>query len=357
MKYNGQAIEQVPVVSDEGIVYDGNGRTMAGQKAAKDGTDGEYISELLDNAENFGFTREQIEKSGIEHPRLVLVTDERMPYTTDTFAKFNRNEKKAQNNTEQAVAKSKTLSQEDVGAIVAEIEGNGSLEAFFNNPNAISSLWKTLQEKGIIGQNEVAGLQDIPGVPNAQGKEFVKNLVLGAMFKPETIRMMGIDNVVKTKVVNGIRAIMDNSKLGDYALSNELDGAIRLLYEARTNKMKVGDLLRSSDFVQGNARDRFSEISQALAQALEEKATVFRDLMSEYNNVVKNHNTGEGTLGFAETLDKEALVKEFLKTSETIKQNNIKLYGEEGRNSEQKEVDVLTGNEERPEEAGGRTVT
>lgn len=355
LKYNGQAIEQVPVVSDEGIVYDGNGRTMAGQKAAKEGTDGEYISELLDNAENFGFTREQIEKSGIEHPRLVLVTDERMPYTTETFAKFNRNEKKAQNNTEQAVAKSKTLSPEDVGAIVSEIEGNGSLEAFFNNPNAISSLWKTLQEKGIIGQNEVAGLQDMPGVPNAQGKEFVKNLVLGAMFKPETIRMMGIDNAVKTKVVNGIRAIMDNSKLGDYALSDEVEGAIRLLYEARTNKMKVGDLLRSSDFVQGNARDRFSEISQALAQALEEKATVFRDLMSEYNNVVKNHNTGEGTLGFAETLDKEALVKEFLKTSETIKQNNIKLYGEEGRNSEQKDVDVPSGNEERPEEAGGRT--
>lgn len=355
LKYNGQAIEQAPVVSDEGIVYDGNGRTMAGQKAAKEGTDDEYVCELLNNAENFGFTREQIEKSGIEHPRLVLVTDERMPYTTETFAKFNRNEKKAQNNTEQAVAKSKTLSPEDVGAIVSEIEGNGSLEAFFNNPNAISSLWKTLQEKGIIGQNEVAGLQDMPGVPNAQGKEFVKNLVLGAMFKPETIRMMGIDNAVKTKVVNGIRAIMDNSKLGDYALSNELDGAIRLLYEARTNKMKVGDLLRSSDFVQGNARDRFSEISQALAQALEEKATVFRDLMSEYNNVVKNHNTGEGTLGFAETLDKEALVKEFLKTSETIKQNNIKLYGEEGRNSEQKDVDVPTGNEERPEEAGGRT--
>lgn len=34
-KYNGMAIENVPVVSDEGIVYDGNGRTMAGQKAAK----------------------------------------------------------------------------------------------------------------------------------------------------------------------------------------------------------------------------------------------------------------------------------------------------------------------------------
>ena len=125
LNYDGQAVDNVPVVSDEGIVYDGNGRTMAGQKAAKNGTDGEYINELLDNAENFGFTREQIEKSGIEHPRLVLVTDERMPYTTDTFAKFNKNIQKSQNNTEQAVAKSKTLSPDDVGSIVSEIEGTG----------------------------------------------------------------------------------------------------------------------------------------------------------------------------------------------------------------------------------------
>ena len=355
LSYDGQAIDNVPVVSDEGIVYDGNGRTMAGQKAAKEGTDGEYVSELLDNAENFGFTREQIENSGIEHPRLVLVTDERLPYTTETFAKFNRNEKKAQNNTEQAVAKSKTLSPEDVGSIVSEIEGSGSLEAFFNNTNAISGLWKTLQEKGIIGQNEVAGLQDMPGVPNAQGKEFIKNLVLGAMFKPETIRMMGVDGTIKNKVINGIRAIMDNSKLGDYSLGEEMDSAINLLYEARTNKMSVDDLLRSSDFVQGNARDRYSEISQELAQALEGKTSVFRELMSEYNDVARNYNTDEGRLGFYENLDKEDLIKQFINKSETIKQNNIKLYGEERRNSEKEDGNVPTGNGQREEKAGGGT--
>lgn len=354
LKYNGQAIEQVPVVSDEGIVYDGNGRTMAGQKAAKDGTDGEYIGELLENAENFGFTREQIENSGIEHPRLVLVTDERMPYTTDTFAKFNRNEKKTQSNTEQAVAKSKTLSPDEVGAIVADIEGNGSLEAFFNNSKAINDLVKTLVDKGIIGQNEVAGLMEGEQL-NAQGKEFVKNLLLGANFTADTIRMMGADGAVKTKVINGIRAIMENSKLGDYSLRSEIDSAIQLLYEARVNKMSVDDLLRSSDFVNGNARDRYTQISQALAQALEGKANVFRELMSEYNDVAKNYNTGEGTLSFVEEFDKDSLIKEFLKTSEAIKQNNIKLYGEEGRITEQKAGDVPTGNEERPEEARGGT--
>ena len=85
-KYSGQAITQVPTVSDEGIVYDGNGRTMAGQKAAKQGTDAEYIEDLMDNAQNYGFTKEQIAESGIKHPRLVMVTDDRLPYDTATFA-------------------------------------------------------------------------------------------------------------------------------------------------------------------------------------------------------------------------------------------------------------------------------
>lgn len=78
MKYDGQAVDQVPVVTTDGIVVDGNGRTMAGQKAAKDGTDGAYLEALKENAENYGFTAEQIEQSGIKHPRLVLVSDEPM---------------------------------------------------------------------------------------------------------------------------------------------------------------------------------------------------------------------------------------------------------------------------------------
>ena len=238
-KYNGMAIEQVPGVSDEGIVYDGNGRTMAGQKAAKEGTDGEYINDLLENAENFGFTREQIEQSGIEHPRLVLVTDERLPYDTATFSKFNRNEKKTQSNTEQAVAKAKTLTSDEVGAIVAEIEGNGSLDAFFNNSKAINDLVKTLVEKDIIGQNEVAQMMDSPERLSAQGREYVKNLLLGSIFKPETIRMLGIDSTVKNKAINAIRSVMDNMKLGEFSLRDEIDQAIQLLYEARQGGNKV----------------------------------------------------------------------------------------------------------------------
>ena len=343
-KYNGMAIEQVPVVSDEGIVYDGNGRTMAGQKAAKEGTDGEYINDLMENAENFGFTREQIEQSGIEHPRLVLVTDERLPYDTATFSKFNRNEKKTQSNTEQAVAKAKTLASDEVGAIVAEIEGSGSLDAFFNNSKAINDLVKTLVDKGIIGQNEVAQMMDSPERLSAQGREYVKNLLLGSIFKPETIRMLGIDSAVKNKAINAIRSVMDNMKLGDYSLRDEIDQAIQLLYEARQGGNKVDTLLRTPDMFGEDAAKRYPSISQMMALALEGKVADFRDLLDEYNRIAASRNTGEGNM-FEAAPTKEELINEYL---------NFKKWQDYGTgHSENEGGNDVSGVEKPQQEASG----
>lgn len=342
--YSGQAITQVPTVSDEGIVYDGNGRTMAGQKAAKNGTDAEYIEDLLDNAQNYGFTREQIEKSGIEHPRLVMVTDERLPYDTATFSKFNRNEKKTQSNTEQAVAKAKTLTSDEVGAIVAEIEGNGTLDAFFNNSKAINDLVKTLVDKGIIGQNEVSGMMDSPERLSAQGREYVKNLLLGSIFKPETIRMLGIEPTLKNKAINAIRSVMDNMKLGDFSLRDEIDQAIQLLYEARRGGNKVDTLLRTPDMFGEDAAKRYPSISQMMALALEGKVSDFRDLLDEYNRIAASRNTGEGDV-FGDAPTKEELANEFL---------NFKKWQDYGtRHSENEGSNDVSGTEKPQQETSG----
>jgi predicted RNA methylase len=313
MKYDGQAVDQVPVVTTDGIVVDGNGRTMAGQKAAKDGTDGAYLEALKENAENYGFTAEQIEQSGIKHPRLVLVSDEPMKYDTATFAKFNKNEKKAQGNTQQAVANSKKLSADEIGAIVSEIEGSGSLDAFFNNPSAINSLLTRLVDKGVIGLNEVAGLREGEDKLSASGKDFVKNLLLGSVFSENTIRMMGADAMLKTKALNGIRAVTDNMKLGDYALMKEIDKAVQLLYEARQGGSGVDAYLRTPAMFGENAADRYDPISQAIALALEGKAEDFRELMMAYNRNAAPYADASQTEMFGERPTKEDFVNEFLK--------------------------------------------
>lgn len=313
MKYDGQAVDQVPVVTSDGIVVDGNGRTMAGQKAAKNGTDSAYLEALKENAENYGFTAEQIEQSGIKHPRLVLVSDEPMKYDTATFAKFNKNEKKAQGNTQQAVANSKKLSADEISAIVSEIEGSGSLDAFFNNPSAINSLLTRLVDKGVIGLNEVAGLREGEDKLSASGKDFVKNLLLGSVFSENTIRMMGADAMLKTKALNGIRAVTDNMKLGDYALMKEIDQAVQLLYEARQGGSGVDAYLRTPAMFGENAADRFDPISQAIALALEGKAEDFRELMMAYNRNAAPYADASQTEMFGERPTKEDFVNEFLK--------------------------------------------
>jgi hypothetical protein len=348
--YDGQAVDQVPVVTKDGIVVDGNGRTMAGQKAAKDGTDGAYLEALKENAENYGFTAEQIEQSGMEHPRLVLVSDEPLPYDTATFAKFNKNEKKTQGNTQQTVAISKKLGGDEISAIAAEIEGSGSLDAFFNNPTAINSLLKRLIDKGVIGLNEVAGLREGENKLSASGKDFVRNLLLGSVFSEDTIRMMGADAGLKSKALNGIRAVLDNMKLGDYALIGEIDKAVQLVYEARQQGGDVDAYLRTPAMFGENAADRYDPISQAIALALDGKAEDFRDLMMAYNRNAAHYADANQLDVFGDRPTKEEFINEFLKL------RNWKNY--ETRRSENEgngDVGGTQGSE--PETSGGNEQT
>ena len=307
--FNGLALKNVPVVQ-EGITLSGNGTVMGKKLAEQAGKDSKYYEDLEDNAEGFGWTTEQINGAGFKGI-VYFVPDEKLPLNSKTFDLFNKKETKSESNTEQAVKNAKTLTSDEVGAIVAEIEGNGSLEAFFNNSKAINDLVKTLVDKGIIGQNEVAQMMDSPERLSAQGREYVKNLLLGSIFKPETIRMLGIDSTVKNKAINAIRSVMDNMKLGEFSLRDEIDQAIQLLYEARRGGNKVDTLLRTPSMFGEDAAKRYPSISQMMALALEGNVADFRDLLDEYNRIAAARNTGEGNV-FGEAPTKPELIKEFL---------------------------------------------
>lgn len=99
-------------------------------------------------------------------------------------------------------------------------------------------------------------------------------------------------------------------KLGDYSLRDEIDQAIKLLYEARLGGNKVDTLLRTSDMFAEDAASRYPSISQMMALALEGQVSDFRDLLDEYNRIAAAKNTGAGEL-FSEAPTKKGLVKEF----------------------------------------------
>ena len=239
--YDSRAIQNVPVVSPDGVVLSGNGRTMAGELAAQQGTDGEYIDHLKKYPQQFGFEPQQFE--GMAHPRLLFVADEAMPYTTETFAKFNQQDMKSQSRTEQSVKMGKTVDDNTFGRIIRSINSFDSLADFYNDPVAASNAIGELHGAGAINNMQLADMMDGEKV-SGNGRQTLENMLIGKAFEsnPDAIRQLAEFPAMRQSVVSALAEIANNIRLGeDYSLESELAQAINLAYQARKNGVKAGD--------------------------------------------------------------------------------------------------------------------
>ena len=239
--YDSRAIQNVPVVSPDGVVLSGNGRTMAGELAAQQGTDGEYIDHLKKYPQQFGFEPQQFD--GMAHPRLLFVADEAMPYTTETFAKFNQQDMKSQSRTEQSVKMGKTVDDNTFGRIIRSINSFDSLADFYNDPVAASNAIGELHGAGAINNMQLADMMDGEKV-SGNGRQTLENMLIGKAFEsnPDAIRQLAEFPAMRQSVVSALAEIANNIRLGqDYSLESELAQAINLAYQARKNGVKAGD--------------------------------------------------------------------------------------------------------------------
>lgn len=302
--YDGQAVAQVPVVSSEGIVYDGNGRTIAGNIAAANNTDGAYIQALADNAGNFGFASEQVE--GMQHPRVYMQTDEDLPYNTTTFAKFNAQEKKSQGSTNRAVSSSKKLTEAARDGMLRILDDYGTLDAFFASENGAKDIVRSLFDNGIITQQEVAGLTESTDkgfVLSPAGKDYVTDLLIGGLFDEQTIRMLGNDKGLKQSILRAMPSIVENRRLGDYALTDNINNAIRLLYEARQAGMAYPLYVKQGNAFDGYVSDRFSPFEMLLAEEMSSGVETFRQVLNLYNNSARDEANGQAGLFEPRTIE------------------------------------------------------
>lgn len=335
--YDGQAVEQVPVVSSEGIVYDGNGRTIAGHIAAANNTDAAYLEALRDNAANFGFTEEQLQQ--YQHPRVYMQVDEDLPYNTTTFKKFNAQEKKTTSSTNRAVANSKAINEAVRDNLLQIMDNYGTLDAFFGSEQGAADMVGMLVSEGVITQQEVAGLTEPTDkgflLSNA-GKDYITDIMLGALFDENTIRMLGTDKALKRAILRALPQIVENRRLGEYALSDNINGAIRLLYEARKADMSYQQFVRQTNAFEGMVSDRYSPFEMLLAEEMQTGVEQFRQVLELYNKSARDEANGQGALF-------EPL------TPEAIKQEIINRYGKQQPDQPTTAVAAAgTGKQERP---------
>ena len=327
-QYDQRALQNVPVVSNDGVVLSGNGRTIAGEIAARNNTDGAYVDYLKEYAHKFGFTPEQVE--GMQHPRVSFVPDDAMPYTAETFAKFNQQEMKSQNKTEQAVKLGKTVSDDSFGRIVRTINGYDTLGDFYNDPQASLGAVNDLHGAGVIPQAQMAEMVD-GGRGNqrlsAVGKEFLENMLIGKAFdgNPDVVRMLTEIPSMRQSVITALGEISDNIALGDgWALQNELADAVKLVYDARSDGdyqhgdivsvyARQGRLFADPDELQTVA-DFNNMTMLMLADVLNDKrVTMLKTTLALYNKDARDSANGVQDIFAGGVVSREEILRNVIK--------------------------------------------
>ena len=312
--YDGRAIEDPPILTKDGIVVSGNNRTMSSKLAAKKGTDKEYIKELAETIEDYGIDEDELKN--FKNPRLVLEIDEEHKgnYTTEEFAKYNRNGKKEKSVTEKAVVIAKTVSPQAIESIAGKISEFDTLGELYNNKKAAQELVNTFIQNGIIQENEVAQYYDNNGL-SANGKEFIETVLVGSIMNENNIRSLAGDGgkALRQKLVRGIVPLIENKGHGnEYSFNNELNKAVEIAAYVSKNHdtfPTIRDYLEQNDMFE----EKPSELTQRLAEIVHDSTQKqFAEQMKEAEGGIRPNAQGEMDIFLGECESRDSVLERIL---------------------------------------------
>lgn len=297
--YDARAIQNAVIVSPDGVVLSGNGRTMAGELAARNNTDGAYIDYLRTYYSQYGLTQAQIYR--FTHPRLLFVLNDSLPYTVGTFAMFNARDMKSQSKTEAAVKYGRMIDDSTFARMLSVINAFETLGEFYANTEAATRCLDELLKCGIVDRMGYAELFDGDTI-SAQGREMLENVLIGKAFVIDTDAARKITSYksLRKSVVFALSEVANNLTMGeDYTLQGEIAEAVNLAYVARQHGYKAGER------VSGYARqlDAFSgetvcDVNNTpvltIADAINaEQVTLFKRIMAVYNSQAQDAAAGQ----------------------------------------------------------------
>ena len=300
--YDSRALQTPVVVSNDGVVLSGNGRTMAGELAAQDNTDTAYTEHLQKYPQQYGFTAEQVE--GMKHPRVLFVPDSDMPYNAETFAKFNQQEMKGQSKTEHAVKLGKVVDDNTFARIIRSVNSYDTLGDFYADNKATHEAIKELIQAGVLSEAQAAEMFDGDGI-SIQGKEVLENVLIGKAFEsnPDAVREITTFKSMRQSIITALAEIVNNKALGEeYSLENELAEAIDLVYKARKDSHKAGDKVsyyaRQQNLFAFDEGDTIADYTNAtmlmLADVLNDsRSTQLKKILSVYNQKAADSAAGQ----------------------------------------------------------------
>lgn len=341
-EYDGRAVTDMPVISKEGLVFSGNGRTMAGQLAAKNGTDTKYKNSLAKNAWRFGFTKEQVEE--VPNARVVFMLDEDLPYNTTSLAIFNANQMQSMGPTALAASITRRMNDQGVGHIVGAIRDFDNVDDFFKS-NAASDLIDNLVKDGILSSSDIAAMFDGNRL-SASGKETLTAIMLGTAFSEDVVRLLGSSTKMKNNVMKALPQILENRGLGALSAFEEINNAIKAVYEMTVAKMTFAEFTKQTTIDGKTAASGYSDFELLIAERMDsDKKTGLATLIEKYNTKAKEVGNGQLDIFSGGIATKEDIINLFVnKDGEQEKPQQSGGSSEKGRLAEgNKENDNAAG--------------
>ena len=318
--YDSRALQTPVIVSKDGVVLSGNNRTMSGEIAAKNGTDKAYVDHLREFGAMFGFTPEQID--GMQHPRVVFVPDEELPYDASTFARFNAEQKKKQSKPEHAVKLGKIVPDNVFTSITNDISRFDRMSDYYADDKSVASAISQLLDAGVINEMQLPELRTGNAL-SAAGKELIENTLIGKVFQtsPDAVRQIISTPTLRQSVVMGLNEIANNRTLAKsgYDLSKELAAAVDLVSRAKSDSPEIykeGMPVSPYGRQQGLFDDEYGDsrvtdgVTLLLADLLNSgKPSDLRKVLSTYNNEAASPAAGQIDMFSGDVTSKEEILK------------------------------------------------
>lgn len=318
--YDSRALQTPVIVSKDGVVLSGNNRTMSGEIAAKNGTDKAYVDHLREFGAMFGFTPEQID--GMQHPRVVFVPDEELPYDASTFARFNAEQQKKQSKPEHAVKLGKIVPDNVFTSITNDISRFDRMSDYYADDKSVASAISQLLDAGVINEMQLPELRTGNAL-SAAGKELIENTLIGKVFQtsPDAVRQIISTPTLRQSVVMGLNEIANNRTLAKsgYDLSKELAAAVDLVSRAKSYSPEIykeGMPVSPYGRQQGLFDDEYGDsrvtdgVTLLLADLLNSgKPSDLRKVLSTYNNEAASPAAGQIDMFSGDVPSKEEILK------------------------------------------------
>lgn len=312
----------VPIITTDGIVVSGNGRTMAIKLSERIAPEkyAEYRNNLEKRAAKFGIDAAEVRQ--MRNPVLVKVDTKIKEYSIKELDAYNQKAQKGESPVDKAIKRAGiiTANQRLKDGILRIIEGYNTMSELFDNKADRSAIIDLFEANGIITAQERSEYVGVNKELTEDGKDLVNDVLIATIISPEVMR--ATDNVksFKKNIVNALPLLTENYRNKDYSLEELINNAILLQSDMVSRGYKLNEFY---DFISQTQMGRpHNPDVVVMNRMIAEGPNKFKEFVRKYNVAAE---TSGGGMFASEALTREQALGQLAKTEDKISENERKI--------------------------------